>query len=383
MQPNATRNPDAQSLRVMFVAGDPSGDIHAARILSRLHQRPGGCEAFGIGGPALKREGLRELLPFDKFSHMGFLEVFVRLPFFLSAKSYLVRRMKEEGPSVVVLVDYPGFNIPVMKAARRLGIPVVWYIAPKAWAWKRKRAAVLAAHATRVAAIFPFEVDFFGSFGAAVEFVGNPLVEQLPPPERHKTEGGAPRLALVPGSRRQEIDRILGPMIEACRILRRTHPGLDILVSRCSWLPNTLYSKHIGDMNVGFHDGALGELLSSSDVAMVTSGTATLEAALLGIPHIVVYRTSFVTYAIFRLVLTIPHISLPNIVAGREIVPEYIQGEARPRALATQIERYLSSAQAREAMRKQLLSLRARLGGKSPSHEVPRIIYEVSSGSGT
>ncbi len=370
---------------LMFIAGDPSGDEHTGAVIRRLRNEMPGADLWGIGGSAMEHEGFRPVMPFAPFNCMGFLEVAKHLRFFLQAKRRLIGMMQETRPNALVCVDYSGFNIPMMKAAAKLGIPVVWYIAPMVWAWKRKKAAVLGAYASHIAVIFPFEVPWFEPFRAPVSFVGNPTVEELESrgafaaaPRKHPGNGPF-RLAIVPGSRRQEIEH-LPVLIKAFALLRKRFPQVRAVVSRYHTIPEKLYRSCIGDTTVELFEGPLADLLGRSDCAIVTSGTATLETALLGIPHVITYRTSPLTYAIAKRLVKIPHIGLPNIIAGGEIVPECIQGEATAAGIANRLGRFIESPELFNDTVDRLVALRESLGAKKPSMELCRILEDCLSG---
>jgi lipid-A-disaccharide synthase len=365
---------------LMFIAGDPSGDEHAAPIVSRLRRDLPDATLWGIGGPAMERCGFAPVMPFAPFNRMGFAEVAMHLGFFFAARRRLCALMKQRRPGAVVCIDYPGFNILLMKDAHELGIPVVWYIAPMVWAWKKDRAAVLGAHASHIAVIFPFEVPYFSPYRAPVTFVGNPTVEAMRDEGAFtKKTGAGPgnssfRLAVVPGSRRQEIVHLLPRMLGACALLKQRMPGLRATVSACGSLPASLYRKIIGGAPAEVFEGRLREL--------VTSGTATLEAALLGVPHVIAYHTSLITHAIARSVIRIPYIGLPNIVAGKVIVPECIQEKAGPGHLAAAMSPFIESPALYADTVNALVALREKLGEKRPSEEVCAIIKSVCGGSG-
>jgi lipid-A-disaccharide synthase len=367
----------------MFVAGDPSGDHHAAPVIRALRAGMPDADLWGIGGPAMEAEGFKPLMPFAPFNRMGIVEVAIHIRFFLKVKKKLISIMEKRKPDALVCVDYPGFNIPMMKAAQALGIPVVWYIAPMVWAWRHERAKVLGANASHIAVIFPFEVPYFSPFAARVSFVGNPTVEAMenegafskPRPSHPGKENF--RLAIVPGSRRQEVEHLLPPMIEAFSILRQRYPGLRAKVSRFSGLPVEMFRKAIGEADVEVFEGPLRDMLATTDCALVTSGTATLETALLGVPLVIAYRTSHITYAIGKRIVNIPHIGLPNIIAGEEVAPECIQKQADGPTMAVRVERFIESPQLHGATVEKLAALRARLGEKKPSVEVSAIVRSV------
>jgi lipid-A-disaccharide synthase len=385
---------EKKPLSIMFVAGDPSGDEHASAVIERLKTMLPGARLFGIGGPCMREKGFEALLPFEPFNRMGIAEVLMHLPFFLKVKSFLVRQLRDLRPAALVCVDYPGFNIPLMKAARKLDIPVVWYIVPQVWAWKKKRAGVLGKFASFIAVVFPFEKEYFTPYPAPVAYVGHPLVEAL---DREKTvaarrlmleKNGPVRLAIVPGSRPQEVGRLLGPMVDAAMILKREFPDLAATVSKSRGLDQKLFAAHLRRFEKEFPGAItaspepLTALLHKSDCALVTSGTATLQAALCEVPLVVAYRTSAATYSLLKSMVTLPYIGLPNIVAGERIVPECIQHDATGYKLAAEVRRYINQQEYYAATVLKLSQVRAKLGEKKPSVEVAAAICAaVKSGS--
>jgi lipid-A-disaccharide synthase len=367
----------------MFIAGDPSGDQHTAPILRQLRAMVPDASLWGIGGPAMEQAGFEPIMPFAPFNRMGFAEVAAHIGFFLRARRTLIDIMDKRRPGALVCVDYPGFNVPMMKAANKLGIPVVWYIAPMVWAWKRKRAGILGACAAHIGVIFPFEVPYFSPYRSPVTFVGNPTVEAMQhegafAKDRKTHPGtGSFRVAIVPGSRRQEIEHMLPRMLEAFSILKKRFPGMRALVSRYNTLPVELYNKIIGATPAELFEGSLREMLGRADCALVTSGTATLETALLGVPQIIAYHTSFVTYAVARRLLRIPNIGLPNIIAGETIVPECIQKQSEGPRLAAALQPFIESPELYNATVSSLIALRRKLGEKKPSLEMSSIIKAI------
>ncbi len=373
---------------VMFVAGDPSGDQNTAPIIRQLRVEIPECACYGIGGPMMQAEGFTTFLPFEEFNRMGYVEVLTHLSFFLKAKKLLVQEMKKRKPNLVVCVDYSGFNTQIMKEAHALGIPVLWYIAPKIWAWKKKKHTTnLKKYVTHIAAIFPFEVAMFLPYVKAVSFVGNPLVEYIE--NKHITvttvnnddlrNKEVIRLAIVPGSRPHEIENILPVMVETYQQLKQRYPKLSATLSRCANISQEMYQIILGDVTVDFYDGPLEDMFAQSDLALVTSGTATLQTALMGVPMIIMYKTSFISYLIFKTFITgINHIGLPNIIAGEGIVPECIQGEMTSQKLVSLLEHYIESPDAYQSVVKKLVSLKESLGSKKPSEEVTKLIKHLS-----
>ena len=366
---------------IMFIAGEPSGDAHAAAVVAAVKERRPSADVWGVGGPNMRSAGFDSVLPFAEFNRMGYLEVLSRLPFFLGAKKKLLKMMSgARRPDVLVCVDYSGFNIPMMKEARGMGIPVVWYIAPMVWAWKRKRAATLGALASHIAVIFPFETRYFSPYAAPATFVGNPLTESLPRIGAAKKFPGVNglRVAIAPGSRPQEIKHMLNAMIDAALMLKAKFPTVKIAVSRFAGFGKGPF-RRAEDAGFEIFDGPLSTLLQRSDLALVTSGTATLETALMGVPMVIAYRTSRISYAVYKKFVTIDDIGLPNIIAGKRIVPECVQNDANPKKIYCEAERLISMPQRWEETAANLSALRARLGEKKPSKELADIIFSFLS----
>ncbi|MFW5774848.1 MAG: lipid-A-disaccharide synthase [Chitinivibrionales bacterium] len=371
---------------IMFLAGDPSGDEHSAPIVRRLLQNYPDAYLFGVGGPAMTDAGFHPVLPFEPFNRMGFSEVISGLAFFLRARRHLRRLMVQIRPKLLVCVDFPGFNLIMMKMAHKLSIPVVWYIAPKVWAWKKKRAGILGKYASSIAVIFPFETKIYEPFPADCVYVGNPLVEsrsrrlidrkQLGFVQKSRPQNRPWRVALVPGSRRQEIASILPAMVEAVKELKKTHPDVQIRYSRYGSLDEKLFASAAAEPYIAAHTGDLYDLLVWADTALVTSGTATLQTALMGVPFVLVYKTSALSYFLYKQVVTIPHVGLPNIIAGKEIIPECLQQNANPQTLAGYLRRYIDDTAFYENTVKDIGELQANLGEKITSEHVADLIQK-------
>lgn len=376
---NAKALSEISSLSVMIVAGDISGDIHASSVVKQLFSDFPGSKIWGIGGPAMQKEGFNALMPFEPFNRMGFVEVFKNLPFFLDAKKKLVREMVTRKPNCLICVDYPGFNMPLLKVAYKLGIPVIWYIAPMVWAWKQKRAVTLARYASHIACIFPFEVQYFSPFTSNVSFVGNPLVEAIEKEngEVLSSEIKATNMAIVPGSRWQEVENTLVPMIDSYKELKKSFPQLQGTISHCGRLPIGFYQNAIKDTDLKISDEPLRTILSRSQIALVTSGTATLETALLGVPLVTAYKTSWINYTLFKNFLKIPYISLPNIIAGERIIPECIQYDMTAQKMAEELRRLLSDQSLYSSTKKRLIGLSNLLGSKKPSLQLSSILKSI------
>lgn len=330
----------------------------------------------------MQAEGFNSVMPFQPFNKMGFVEVLRNLRFFLNARKNLQKEMVKRKPDCLVCVDYPGFNMLIMKDAYKLGIPVIWYIAPMVWAWKQNRAEVLAKYCSHIACIFPFEVGYFTPFTSRVSFVGNPLIEAIEMDNYNiATRNKQLHLAIVPGSRWQEVKKTLAPMVQTFQLLKKKFPSLRGTISYCANLPLNFYEQISESSGLNIVKEPLRALLSRSDIALVTSGTATLEAALLGIPQVCVYKTSWMNYTIFKNLLKVPYISLPNIIAGEKIIPECIQNDMNPLKMAEELTRYIVYPETTDKLKRKFYELRETLGSKKPSSELSAILKNILSES--
>jgi lipid-A-disaccharide synthase len=335
-----------------------------------------------VGGPSLRATGAEIIRDIGELSAMGFAEVVRQIPRLRRLELELRAFLDEARPSVVVPVDYPGFNLRIAAHAKRLGIPVVYYVSPQIWAWGGGRLSRIARVVDRMIVVFAFEERIYRRAGVPVEFVGHPLLERLPrAPGREEARadlglaGEAPVLGLLPGSRSQEVRRILPVMLATARRLQREFPALETLVSVAASVPASEYAGATGEgVAARTVAGPADAILAAADVLLVTSGTATLEAAVMGTPLAVLYRTSWPTWMLGRLLVRIPRISLVNIVAGEDLVPEFLQGHARPDAIATYVQALLADPDRRALLAERLRSLRTRLGGVGASRRAARII---------
>jgi len=353
--------------RLFVSAGEASGDRHAAALVRELRKRVGEVEVRGLGGPALRAEGAALLADVADLSLIGFSDVLKRLPFFLR----LLRRAQEEiaawDPHVVLPVDYPGFNLRLADRARKQGRRVVYYIAPQVWAWRRERRPGIARAVDQLLVVFPFEVPLFEAAGIRTVFVGHPLLDRdLSTPEadtvreRLGLSGGGKLLALIPGSRRQEVRAILPRLVAGAAPLARE--GISVAVSRAPGLPDALYRPAVA-AGLPLWEGDLGPLAEAADAALTASGTATLEVGLRGTPLAVVYRTGPVNWQLAKALVGLRTIGLVNIAAGGERVPELLQNDFTPERIASVARTLLFDELERAEQAAYLATLGQRLGG--------------------
>lgn len=368
-----------------MLAGEASGDHHAALVVEQLRRRASDLSFWGLGGPDLAAQGVRLLAGLDDLAVMGFAEVARRIGYFMRLERDLVRRMQDGQADLVLAVDYPGLNLRLARRARDLGIPVLYYISPQVWAWKAHRARHLARDARHVAVILPFEEALLREAGASVSFVGHPLLDRPAVTAQARAavraEVGAASgdrlIAVLPGSRRQELERHLDPFVGAARRLEARFvgsravlaaaPGVDVRALARTGLPVT-------------HDTRA--LLESSRVALVKSGTSTLEAALAGVPFVCAYRTSPITWALARRLVRVPHIALANLVVDERVVPELLQDEVDAERLADVLAGLMDDGPAREAQIDGLARVRAALGRPGAARRTAEIALELLGRSG-
>ncbi len=337
------QSPQALRRRIMIVAGEASGDMHGADLVREIFACAPQCEFFGIAGERMRSAGVRALFRAEDVAGLGLTELASTIKRTAGAMLRLRAILRTEKPDLLILIDFAEFNMLLAKAAKSAGVPVLYYITPQVWAWRRGRVRKLIERADRLAVVLPFEAQLFARAGERAVFVGHPLLDKVritasraETLQRHHLAPDARLLALLPGSRRREVRYLLPPMIEAARILRRDHQLIP-----CLALAHTLEAAELGRLSgvdlsgiqVVQHDTY--NIVAASDVALVASGTATLETALLGCPMVIAYKVAAPTYLVGRMLITgVKFIGMPNILAGGAIVPELIQGEASGPRLA-------------------------------------------------
>jgi len=373
-------------LKIMISAGEASGDMHAAALTAEIKKIAPDVEIFGMGGDALRQAGGKVVFDIKEHGVMGFWEVIKRLPKLFKLKNDFVKLMDEEKPDCFVTVDYPGFNMKIAKIAHSKNIPVVSYIAPSAWAWRKGRAKDVAKIVSVVASIFPFEFDVYRNAGANTVFVGNPLVDIVSPDmdetaarEFAGKRDGHPLVLIMPGSRLMEIEKMLPTLLAGAKLLQNNFPNIDFAMPCAGTIPRELLENKVKEagLSVKITEGHNYSLFSVADLALATSGTVTLEAALLGLGSVIVYRTNWFNALIAKLVLNIPHIGLPNIVAGRLVLPELLQNDFTAEQVA-KVAGELLDVDRHELMKKDLAFVRERLGESGAVHRVAELVLKTA-----
>lgn len=352
---------------LLVVAGEASGDLHGARLISELRLRVSGLTTFGLGGDEMRAAGLDALAHSSEISVVGITEVLKVLPRAREIFAGLLREVDRRRPALAVLVDFPDFNLRLAKELKARGLEVVYYISPQVWAWRRGRVKAIARLVDRMLVLFPFEVDFYRGHGVDVVHVGHPLVDEVPvlPQgwDQDEPAGGPYRVALLPGSRTSEVEALLPTLLEAVRKLASRLP-IEAEIIKAPTISRELLEEHVELSGLPVRIVAEDRFtaVASAHLALCASGTATLEVGLLGTPMIMVYRLAIWTYLLAKLMVHLPNVSLVNLVLGRRVVPELIQGDANPERIAAEAARLLTDAGARNEMRAGLSEVRGRLG---------------------
>jgi lipid-A-disaccharide synthase len=380
----------SKDLRLMIVAGEPSGDAHAAALVNALRAAAPGTEFFGATGPQLRAAGVTSIVATDQLSILGLLEIGRALPRFLRAYKQLKRAAVENRADAVILVDWPDFNLPLARALHRRGIQVIYYISPQLWAWRSGRVKRIRSDVDLLLTILPFERDWYAANGVDhVEFVGHPLAGAVRPRydrnefcRLHSLDPARPIISLLPGSRHKELVRILPPMLDATARIHKERPDVQFVLvvapsrslEEAQAIVDESNSVQRSNLHVVHHETR--EALAASDAAAVASGTATLEAALLETPMVIVYKESAVNWHTLGRMISIDHYGLVNLIAGERVVTELIQNDLTGEGLALELIA-LVDPEKNAAMRRRLREVTARLGVGGASVRAAKVILEA------
>ncbi|MBT3194020.1 MAG: lipid-A-disaccharide synthase [Verrucomicrobia bacterium] len=370
--------------RIMIIAGEVSGDMHASGLVKATNQQRDGIEWFGIGGPLMRAEGVETAHDISEMAVMGFSEVVKRYPFFKAVFNEMLTLAVERRPEVVVLVDYPGFNLRLAAKLHELGIRVVYYICPQVWAWHRERIPKMAKIIDHLITIFPFEAQHFADTDLTVTYCGNPLVDEaahaLSLPTVALPWKKPKRVALLPGSRVHEIRRMLPGMWQTAARLEADNPDISFIVATPSEREIPLVREMMQGTKGPTHweivPSRTREVLRQADAAIVASGTATLETGLLRCPMVIVYKVHPFTYVLARLLVKIKHAGMVNIIAGREICPEFLQMAATPAAVANALTPLIDDTPQRQRMLHDLDEVIAVMGDGGASDKAAQVVLQ-------
>lgn len=372
--------------KIMIISGEASGDMHGANLVQEVKKQDPSMSFHGVGSKRMREAGVRMLADASEISVVGGTEVVTHIRAIYRVYAQLKRFLREERPDFLILIDFPDFNLRLGKVARKLGIPILYYISPQVWAWRKGRVKKIAALVNAIIVVLPFEVDLYKSQGVDVRYVGHPLTDvvhsRFTKEEARRELGLDPEkrsIALLPGSRMKEISNLLPDMISAAGILRRRFHDLQFVLPVAHTLKMKAIRSFVEKSNTPVHivEGRVYDVLRASDAAIVTSGTATLETGLMAVPMVIVYRMSALSMFIGRLIIRVDHVGLVNIVAGKRVVPELLQEKVTPENIVNAISPLLNDTDAYEEVRKELLNIRDRLGKSGASARAAAVVLEL------
>ena len=377
--------------KIMIMAGEASGDLHGANLAREIEKLDPTAAIYGVGSRQMRAAGVRMLADASTISVVGITEVLTHIRAIYGVYAMLKKFLREERPDVLVLIDFPDFNIMLGKAAQKLGIPVVYYISPQVWVWRKGRIKTIAGLVKAMIVVFPFEVPLYEKSGVDVRFVGHPLTDVVRSPysreEARASLGLAVNkrtIALLPGSRRSELANLLPDMLRAAQLLQSRYADLQFVLPLAATLDPALVRSYLEQSKVQVHmvaDRAY-DVMRASDTAIVASGTATLETGLMAVPMVIVYRISAATYYVLtKLVRDLAHVGLVNIVAGRRLVPELIQHDVTPEKIAGAISAMLDDPAHYRTIQEGLQKLRDQLGAGGASARAAAVVMEFVKGS--
>ncbi len=371
----------------MIIAGEASGDHHAGRLVEELKARAPSTHLFGIGGDHMRRAGVEILVDSRDMAVVGLVEVLANYRFLSGVLERMRRELRERRPELLILVDYPDFNLRLARTAKELGIKVLYYISPQVWAWRQKRVYKIKQLVDMMAVVFPFELPFYEEAGVPVRFVGHPLADEVGSKLDHAgalaefgLEPGRPVLGLFPGSRRGEIKRLLPVFLQAAVEVKRRMPEVQFILPRASTLDEALLAPHLekSGLEITLVPGRAYDVMRACDAIVSASGTATLEIALMQVPLVVAYRIAPLSYAIMSRLVKVDHIALCNIVAGERMATELIQAHATPENIAAQALRLLNDEDgAATRMREKQAGILEKLGGGGAPGNVAELALEL------
>ena len=373
-------------MKIMMSAGEASGDMHAAAVAAEIKRIRPDAEIFGMGGELMKQSGVRIIYDIENLGIIGIVEILKHIPFFFHLRDMLRQAMIDEKPDVLVCIDYPGFNMKIAHVAKTLGIPVVYYIAPTIWAWNKGRAENIVRDVAQVASIFPFEAKAYKEAGAHVTFVGHPLADTVKPSMSFDEalayfhgNKEARRILLMPGSRKNEVTGLFPLMLDAAEALSKKE-NCQFFVPRASTIPKEFLLSFRGKRNISFEitEGHQYDLMQICDVCVASSGTATLETALMELPTVLVYKLAPLTWILANLLVHVKYAGLPNLLMGREVTPELLQDKATPENVTEILQKWITDENARQENISEIRKVREALGSGGAVNRTARLILETA-----
>jgi len=378
--------PNSRVKKVMIVAGEASGDLHGSNLVKAMRHIDPQIHFYGIGGERLKEAGVEIVANSSDMAVVGLTEVLSKLGFILKARRKLKKYLQEEPPDLLILIDYPDFNLPLARKARKNGVKVFYYISPQVWAWRKRRIYSIARLVDRMAVILPFETSTYERVKLDVSFVGHPLLDAVKKKytreealKNFDLKDGVTTVGILPGSRDGEVMKLLPEMLKAAELLEHRLSSVQFILPLADTLSHDFVAGIVRQYsaNVKIVKDNVYDVIGLSDIAMVASGTATLETALLETPMIIVYKVSPVSYLMGRIFIDVDHIGIVNIIAGKTIVPEFIQNDANPEAMANEIFDILTNKLRMDQTKQDLAKIRGKLGTPGAAVRTARLAYEM------
>lgn len=370
--------------RIMIIAGEPSGDLHGGMLVEELKKLNPKLEIYGIGGENMQAAGMELIYHIKEFSFMGFVEVLAHLPFIRSVFKKLEELLAIRKPDLLVLIDYPGFNLRFGRIAKKMGIDVVYYISPQVWAWGKRRIRLIRRLVKKMLVILPFEEKFYQRLKVPAKYVGNSLRDVVKPSlkkeefcHQHGLNPQGHLVTLLPGSRRQEVERILPVMLQTCQLLHHENGSLQFAMGLASHVDRAFINDQLDrcSINVALVEGQTYDLMAHSRLVLVASGTATLETGISGTPMTIIYKTNALSFIIGKALVRLPFIGLVNLVAGKRVVPEFLQWEARPGAIYLMAKMLMEDGPPRQAVISELAKIPQILGEPGAAKRAAKEIY--------
>lgn len=372
-------------MKIMFSAGEASGDMHGANLAKAIKKIAPDTKLIGMGGAKMAAAGVEIVYDIKGLGFIGVGEILRKIPFFFRLRDFLIAKMKAEKPDLLVCIDYPGFNMRLIKKAKAAGIPVVYFILPTIWAWHKSRGKVIAQYTDLAISLFPFEEAIYKAIGTHVVYVGHPLRDvvhaDMTKEEAYRYFGLDPKrqtVLLMPGSRMQEVKGLLPYMLGAAKLLLEENPTLQFILPRASTIDREVLDGFVreADVPVVIADDHVYDMMNVATVAIAASGTATLETALMGLPTILIYRVAALTYTLAKILVHVQYIGLPNIITGRCIVPEIWQDDVTAENIAKKIKPILTDPACWEQMHQDMISVRTTMGDSGANERIAQTILE-------
>jgi lipid-A-disaccharide synthase len=378
--------PSGKLKRIMIVAGEASGDLHGGNLVQAMLRIDQSLSFYGVGGNKMKAAGVELRANSADMAVVGLTEAFSKLSMVLKVMAQLKQSLKKDKPDLLILIDYPDFNLPMAKAAKKYGIRVFYYISPQVWAWRRGRIGKIKKIVDKMAVILPFEVSLYKKAGVDVTFVGHPLLDVVQAKysreeafQRFDLKNGITTIGILPGSRQSEVERILPEMLKAAVKIEDKFKAVQYVLPVADTLDSDFVSNIIAQhpIKVKIIRGETYDVINCADIAIVASGTATLETALMETPMVIVYKLSKISYSIGKMIINVKNIGLVNIIAGKTVVPELIQDEVNPERIAIEVINILTNSKRLEGIKAELSKIRTMLGSPGAVQWAARLAYEM------